>query len=167
MNRRDRRQKMNQEQNQPEIESYVHRLRVRYGETDRMGVAHHSSYVMWFEETRTEWMRAIGLSYRAMEDGGLRLPVVRVDISYHRPVTYEDEVEIDTSVVARRRVAFTLRHRITRADDGSPVATGEITLACVDANGRPRQLPAALQGSARLIPGGPNPVPGNSDAPTA
>ncbi|MGA1525655.1 MAG: acyl-CoA thioesterase, partial [Planctomycetota bacterium] len=83
-----------------ELEPFVHRLRVRYGETDRMGVAHHSSYVAWFEETRTEWMRASGLSYRAMEDGGLRLPVVRVDIEYHRPVTYEDEVLIDTAVVA-------------------------------------------------------------------
>jgi acyl-CoA thioester hydrolase len=132
-----------------ELEPFVHRLRVRYGETDRMGVAHHSSYVAWFEETRTEWMRASGLSYRAMEDGGLRLPVVRVDIEYHRPVTYEDEVLIDTAVVARRRVAFTLRHRIMRADDGSPVATGQITLACVDAEGRPRALPDGLQGPRR------------------
>jgi acyl-CoA thioester hydrolase len=139
---------MEQEQ-QVEVESFVHTLRVRYGETDRMGVAHHSSYVAWFEETRTEWMRSFGLSYREMEDGGLRLPVVRVDIEYRRPVTYEDEVRIDTAVVSRRRVAFTLRHRITRADDGSPVATGRITLACVDASGRPRPLPEALQGPRR------------------
>ena len=129
------------------LEPFVHRLRVRYGETDRMGVAHHSSFVAWFEETRTEWMRSLGMSYRAMEDGGLRLPVVRMDIEYHRPVTYEDEVQIDTAVVARRRVAFTLRHRITRTDDGSPVATGQITLACVDAGGRPRPLPEGLQGT--------------------
>lgn len=129
------------------LEPFVHRLRVRYGETDRMGVAHHSSFVAWFEETRTEWMRSLGMSYRAMEDGGLRLPVVRMDIEYHRPVTYEDEVQIDTAVVARRRVAFTLRHRITRTDDGSLVATGQITLACVDAGGRPRPLPEGLQGT--------------------
>lgn len=137
--------RMDQE-DQVEVESFVHTLRVRYGETDRMGVAHHSSYVLWFEETRTEWMRSLGFSYRAMEDGGLRLPVVRVDIEYHRPVTYEDEVRIDTAVVSRRRVAFTLRHRITRADDGTPIATGRITLACVDAGGRPRGLPDALKG---------------------
>lgn len=121
-----------------------HRLRVRYGETDRMGVAHHGSYVDWFEEARTEWMRKRGHSYRAIEDGGLMLPVVHVEARYHSSVTYEDEVLITVAVAERKRVSITLSYEVHRAEDGRLVATGSTTLACVDRDGRVRRLPEGL-----------------------
>jgi acyl-CoA thioester hydrolase len=121
-----------------------HRVRVRYCETDRMGVAHHGAYVAWFEEARTEWMRAQGVSYREMEDGGLKLPVVDLKVVYKRSVTYDDEVLIATRLLEQRRVAIRLGYEIRRADDDGLVASGETTLACVDAGGRVRPLPFRL-----------------------
>lgn len=122
----------------------AHRIRVRYCETDRMGVAHHGSHVDWFEEARTEWMRARGHSYRAMEDGGLMLPVVHLEVRYHDSVTYEDDVLITTRVAERKRASITLAYEARRGDDGRLVATGTTTLACVDRDGRLCRLPEGL-----------------------
>jgi acyl-CoA thioester hydrolase len=109
-----------------------------------MGIAHHGSYVDWFEEARTEWMRQRGHSYRAMEDGGLQLPVVHVELHYHSSVTYEDEILVTTVVAERRRVSIKLAYEARRADDGRLVASGTTTLACVDRSGRIRRLPEGL-----------------------
>ena len=122
-----------------------HRIRVRYCETDRMGVAHHAAYVAWFEEARTEWMRARGWSYRQMEDDGLLLQVVELDVRYRSSITFDDEILVSTRLVARRRVAITLGYEVVRADDGTPVASGRTTLACVDGDGKVRRLPEGLE----------------------
>ena len=89
-----------------------HRLRVRYGETDQMGVAHHAAYIPWFEEGRTEWLRERGLSYRAMEDAGSLLAVVAVEVRYHKSVTYEDEVVVRTTLRERRRAQITMVYEL-------------------------------------------------------
>jgi hypothetical protein len=70
----------------------VHRVRVRYCETDRMAIAHHGSYVAWFEEARTEWLRQRGKTYRQMEDEGNLLQVVEFVCRYHKPVDYDEVV---------------------------------------------------------------------------
>lgn len=125
-----------------EGERFAHRIRVRYCETDRMGVAHHGSYVDWFEEARTEFMRRRGCSYREMEDGGLLLQVVDMQIRYRSPVTYDDEIEVDVEVVERKRAALTLGYAVRRAGGGGAlVATGSTRLACVDREGGLRRLP--------------------------
>ena len=83
-----------------------HRVRVRYCETDRMAVAHHGSYVAWFEEARTEWMRRLGRSYREIEDGGDLLQVIDLRCSYRRPVEYDEVVAVRVIVAqtpGRRR----------------------------------------------------------------
>lgn len=121
-----------------------HRLRVRYGETDQMGVAHHGSYVLWIEEARTEWMRVRGMSYKEMEAGDVRLPVVAMDIRYKSPVGYDDLVEIETLVKRRSRASVSFAYRITHAADGRLVAEAETTLACVDREGRVRRLPEGV-----------------------
>jgi acyl-CoA thioester hydrolase len=120
-----------------------HRIRVRYCETDRMGVAHHASYVAWLEEARTEWMRARGMTYRELEDSGVFLQVVDVHVVYKRSVTYDDIVHIETTLTERRRVAVTLGYTLT-ADDGGLVATATTTLACADRGGKLRRLPDAI-----------------------
>jgi acyl-CoA thioester hydrolase len=119
----------------------VHRLRVRYCETDRMGVTHHGSYIDWFEEARTEWLRARGKSYRAWEEQGVFLQIVEVAVRYRRPTTYDDEVEILTRLTERGRVSITLEYDVRLAVSSALVATGMTKLACVDREGRLQRLP--------------------------
>lgn len=119
---------------------FVHRLRVRYCETDRMGVAHHGSYVAWFEEARTEWLRARGKTYREMEDEGFLLQVVELRVEYRRSVTYDDEVEIAVAEAERGPASITLAYAVRRPD-GTAVAHGVTKLACVARDGRIRRLP--------------------------
>lgn len=117
-------------------------VRVRYCETDRMAVAHHGSYVAWFEAARTEWMRRRGKSYREMEDEGNLLQVVDLVCRYHRPVDYDDVVQIAVRAGEVKRVAVTLEYECRRAQDGEVCATGSTRLACVGRDGRLRRLPA-------------------------
>ena len=121
-----------------------HRLRVRYCETDRMGVAHHGSYVAWFEEARTEWFRSRGRSYRQMEEEGAFLQVVDMKIRYLKPTTYDDELLISLRVKERKKVAITMEYEVRRADNQDLVATGETRLASVDGDGKLRRLPAEI-----------------------
>ncbi len=121
-----------------------HRVRVRYCETDRMGVAHHGSYVAWFEEARTEWLRRRGKSYRQMEEEGSFLQVVDMAIRYLKPTTYDDELLISLRVKERKRVAVTMEYEVRRADNQDLVATGETRLASMDREGKLRRLPAEI-----------------------
>lgn len=118
-----------------------HRIRVRYCETDRMGIAHHGVYAAWFEEARTEWMRAQGSSYREFEEQGYKLPIIEMTCRYKRSVTYDDELLVTTTLLAQSAVRFTLGYEIHRCDDGSLVATGTTELACLGPSGRPTRLP--------------------------
>lgn len=123
---------------------FTHRLRVRYAETDRMGVAHHGSYVAWLEEARTEWMRARGKTYRQMEDEGVLLQVVGLELQYLASVTYDDTVEIAVREAERGPASITLRYELRRPGAAKPFATGLTKLACVDRSGKVRRLPAEL-----------------------
>ena|SRR5688572_18454265 len=125
-------------------ETLTHRLRVRYCETDRMGVSHHGSFVAWFEEARTEWLRARGKTYRAFEEEGVFLQVVELQVRYLAPTTYDDELLVQVAVRERKRVSITIGYEVTRADDGTRVATGATTLACVDRAGKLRRLPPEI-----------------------
>lgn len=73
-------------------------LRVRYGETDQMGVVYYGTYPDYLEQGRTEWLRDLGFSYRAMEEQGIMLPVVRMEIDYLKPARYDDLITITTSL---------------------------------------------------------------------
>ena len=121
-----------------------HRVRVRYCETDRMAVAHHGSYVAWFEEARTEWMRQRGRSYREIEDDGNLLQVVDFQCRYQKPVDYDDVVSIRVRVESAGRAAVTLAYEARRESDGEVCATGITRLACVGRDGKLRRLPPEL-----------------------
>lgn len=118
----------------------VHRLRVRYCETDRMGVAHHGSYIAWFEEARTEWLRARGASYRAWEEAGVFLQVVEVSVRYLKPTTFDDELELRTRVVERGRASIAFEYEVWLRGEVL-AAVGRTKLACVDREGKLRRLP--------------------------
>ena len=119
-------------------------IRVRYAETDRMGLLHHANYLVYFEQARTELLRSLGLSYRDLEDQGYLLVLTRVELRYRRPAHYDDLLTIRTTVA--RTTAVRIDHAYEVFRDGVLLAEGSTTLACVDREGRPQGLPDALRG---------------------
>ncbi len=128
-------------------------VRVRYGETDQMGIAYHPSYFVWFEIGRTELLRQRGLAYRAMEEeDGCFVVVTSASCDYRAPARYDDELTVRTRVSSAnsRRIAFAYE---ILAQDGRVLATGATSHVITDRGGRPRRLPErylrALAPSAR------------------
>jgi acyl-CoA thioester hydrolase len=114
-------------------------IRVRYAETDRMGLLHHANYLVYFEQGRTELLRSLGLAYKDLEDQGYLLVLTRVEIRYRSPARYDDLLTLRTTVV--RTTAVRIDHRYELRRDGTLVAEGSTTLACVDREGRVQALP--------------------------
>lgn len=120
--------------------------RVRYPETDRMGVAHHTHYLVWFELGRTELMRARGCAYGALEDDrGVFFPVVEAGAKYLAPARYDDVVEIRTRLAEAGGVRVRFEYDLTRAGDGALLARGFTVHASVGRDGRPIRLPEDLR----------------------
>src|SRR6266568_4088013 len=118
-------------------------IRVRYAETDRMGLLHHANYLIYFEQGRVELLRAQGRSYKDLEDAGYLLVLTKIEVRYRRPVHYDDLLSVRTFVV--RTTAVRIDHRYEVLRDGVLVAEGSSTLACVDREGNPHALPDFLQ----------------------
>ncbi len=131
----------------PAVEGSV-RVRVRYCECDPMGVAHHAAYIPWLEMGRTELLRNTGVSYADMERAGVFLVVARLEARYKAPARYDDEIEVRTRVVGggRARIDHEYEVWLWTRDAGRTrlLCTAGSTLACVDASGHPRALPAWL-----------------------
>ena len=117
-------------------------VRVRYAETDRMGLLHHANYIVYFEMGRTELLRKRGMTYRAMEDGGHLLVIVDLGCKYKRPAYYDDLLTLRTTVERVTHVKIIHKYELRR--DGQLLAEGHSTLACVDRDGRPQALPESL-----------------------
>ncbi len=118
-------------------------LRVRYAETDQMGIAWHGNYLAWFEVARTDLLRARGVSYRELEEAGLRLPVIEVQARYLRPVRYDDVLDVAARVEELRGARVLFSYEVLRA--GELLATGRSEHAAVDRDGRLRRLPEDLR----------------------
>jgi acyl-CoA thioester hydrolase len=117
-------------------------IRVRYAETDRMGLLHHANYIVYFEQGRTELLRANGLSYRDLEDQGYLLVITHLDVRYRGPAYFDDLLTLRTTVTRTTTVRIDHHYELFR--DGTLVAEGTTTLACVDRDGRPQPLPDFL-----------------------
>jgi acyl-CoA thioester hydrolase len=122
-------------------------IRVRYAETDRMGLLHHANYLVYFEQARTELLRALGATYKQMEDQGYLLVLTRVEVRYKKPAHYDDLLTVHTFV--ERTTAVRIDHRYEVRRDGELVAEGSSTLACIDRTGRPQALPDFLRGDLK------------------
>ncbi len=118
-------------------------IRVRYAETDRMGLVHHANYLVYFEQGRTELLRAQGISYRDLEDQGFLLVLTRVQVRYRSPAHYDDVLTLRTSVV--RTTLAKIEHRYELLRGGVLLAEGETTLGCVDRTGKVQALPEFLR----------------------
>lgn len=117
-------------------------LRVRYSETDGMGLLYHANYINYFEVGRTELGRQRGFSYREMEASGLFLVVTEIDCKYKRPARYDDLLTLRTTLTHVTHVKLVYQYELFR--DGLLLAEGHSTLACVDRQGRLQPLPDAL-----------------------
>ena len=118
-------------------------LRVRYSETDRMGIVYHGHYISWFEIGRTEYCRAAGVPYRTIEDSGLLILVTAVECRYRRSARYDDEVRVATSLtdVARRGLAFGYS---VFDREGRLLADGATRHVFADSGGRPTRAPVEI-----------------------
>jgi acyl-CoA thioester hydrolase len=124
-------------------------LRVRYGDTDQMGFAYYANYLRWFEIGRAEMLRAMGTSYREVEEGGVWLPVLEASCRYLKPARYDDLVAIETRVGELRRASVRFEYRILRAGDDTLLATGATEHCFLDLEGRPGRPSAHLLGLLR------------------
>jgi acyl-CoA thioester hydrolase len=140
----------------PELESqanqrprvYETRLRVRYAETDQMGVVYHSNYIIWFEVGRVEMLRELGFTYREMErQDGTNLAVVEVRCRFKAPAMYDDLVLIRTRLVNVRDSLLHFTYEILRDGDGALLAEGETIHLVVDSDFKRMPLPEKYRSS--------------------
>ena len=124
------------------IIEYTHTLRSRYSETDRMGYVYYGRYLEYFEVARTEMIRALGFSYRELEESGVMLPVVHSEVDYKIPVLYDDEMFIKVMVFEEPTVRLKTFYEVTTASSDQVHVYGEVSLCFVDEETRkPRRAP--------------------------
>jgi acyl-CoA thioester hydrolase len=121
------------------------RVRVRYADTDQMGVVYYANYLVWFEIGRTEWLRDAGWNYREMEETGVSLPVIEAHCEYRQPARYDDEIEIRTTATALTPARLRFEYRAIRTSGSTLVAEGHTVHAAVGPNGRPCRLPTRVR----------------------
>jgi acyl-CoA thioester hydrolase len=120
-------------------------IRVRYAETDQMGVVYYANYLVWFEVARTDLLRQLGWTYREMEGSGVRLPVIEARCTYHRPTRYDDELEVRTTGRLVSAVRMEFIYEVVQAPDGIIAATGLTQHAATALDGRPCRLPGRIR----------------------
>ena len=112
-------------------------VRVRYGETDKMGVVYHPNYYMYFEIGRTEFLREMGgMSYKDLEDAGVMMPIIETKCKYNIPAKYDDELTVYTSIETMTVARITFTYKIIRKKDEAFIVEGETSLAFVNKCGR-------------------------------
>ena len=120
-------------------------IRVRYAETDQMGVAYHGGYFAWFEVGRTDLLRGRGMTYKDLEAADLHLPVIEVGARFLKPVLYDDLLEVRTRVSEHSGARVRFEYELHREGTEGPLAVAFTAHAAVDGRGRPRRLPVALR----------------------
>jgi acyl-CoA thioester hydrolase len=120
-------------------------LRVRYAETDKMGVVYYANYFVWFEVGRTDLLRTLGWTYREMEAAGVSLPVIDARCEYMRPARYDDDIEVRTTGRLLSPVRMEFIYEVWLAGQATVAATGRTTHASVDPAGKPCRLPERVR----------------------
>jgi acyl-CoA thioester hydrolase len=116
-------------------------LRIRYGETDQMGIVYHGNYAQYFEIGRTEWLRKLGVTYKQMEKDGIKLPVVSLTVNFKKSVCYDDVIKVKTTLKKTPTASIEFDYEIVN-ENGETVTTGNTVLAFIDINrNRPTRCP--------------------------
>lgn len=124
------------------IEHHDATIRVRYAETDQMGVVYHANFLVWFEVGRVELMRALGIEYKRMEaDDDCHIVVAEVNCRYHHPARYDEVLRIRTRIAESRNRIVKFSYEVFRDSDGQLLATGGSTHVICGSTGRPKLLP--------------------------
>jgi len=128
-----------------------HAVRVRFADTDLMGIVHHSSYLVYFEAGRVEYMRARQISYAQWVGRGVHLPVVELKVRYARPAKFDDLLIVETAVGRLTAHSVRFDYRLLGVDDGTEQlrVSGHTLLACVDDLGKLRRMPHELESRLR------------------
>jgi acyl-CoA thioester hydrolase len=122
--------------------SHETKIRVRYAETDQMGYVYYGNYPAYFEVARVEMLRILGMSYKAMEDGGIMMPVTELSIQYHKPVLYDEEITIRTQIKTMPGVRIQFFYEVFK-ENGELANVGQTTLVFVNmSKNRPCKAPA-------------------------
>ncbi len=127
-------------------------FRVRYGETDQMGVVHHGNYALYFEMARIEWLRDLGVSYKEMEENGIALPVVNLTVKYRKPLYYDDELTVTTRLKELPSASIKFEFEIQN-QFGELCSSAEVTLVFLNNLTRkpmrcPRELLERIQANS-------------------
>jgi acyl-CoA thioester hydrolase len=121
-------------------------LRVRYAETDQMGVVYHTNYLVWCEIGRTELIRELtGVSYATLEEQGVALAVAELNIRYHGAARYDNMIRVHTTLTESRSRSITFEYRISNAESGERLASARTVLVSLDKRGRPVVMPDDLR----------------------
>src|SRR5712664_909822 len=124
------------------IEHHDTTVRVRYAETDQMGVVYHANYLIWFEVGRVELMRALGIEYKRMEtEDDCRIVVADAHCRYHHSARYDEIVRVRTRIAESRNRLVKFSYEVIRDADGKVLANGETMHVICGSNGRPKLLP--------------------------
>jgi acyl-CoA thioester hydrolase len=124
------------------IEYHDAMVRVRYAETDQMGVVYHANYLIWFEVGRVELMRAAGLEYKRMEiEDDCHIVVADAHCRYHQSALYDEVLRVRTRIAESRNRIVKFSYEVIRDADGKVLANGETTHVICGSNGRPKLLP--------------------------
>lgn len=109
-------------------------IKVRYAETDKMGIVYHSNYYIYFEVAREDFIKAAGIEYKDMEDMGIMMPLVETRCKYHEGAKYADELIVETSLKEISPIKVILKYDVIRKNDNKIIAEGETTQTFVDKN---------------------------------
>ena len=120
-------------------------FRVRYAETDQMGVVYHTNYLIWCEVGRTDFIRARGMSYADMERAGVGLAVSEVSARFHAAARYDELIRVRTMLADVRSRSVTFDYLIESVERGVRLVTARTALVCIDPSGRPIALPADIR----------------------
>ena len=133
------------------MKEYEFTVRVRYAENDQMGVVYHGNYAQYFEMGRVEWLRNLGVSYKWMEENGVMLPVVSLEMNYKKPARYDDELRVKTILKSQTSVKIEFDYEIYN-EQNQLLTTGYSMLVFVDMkSGRPIVPPSYVSDKIKNI----------------
>ncbi len=126
-------------------------IRIRYSETDQMGICYYSNYFIWYEMARTEYFRSLGFPYVRYEAEGIFLPVGEAYCRYYKPLRYDDLIIVKTWITALKRTSIKFAYRITKKGECESVAEGKTTHIFVDRNMKPCPIPPEIREKVEIV----------------
>ncbi len=131
----------------PDDYAFRHRLRVRFAETDAMGIVHHAAHLLYLEEARVEFLRDAGHPYTTLRSEGVDIAVLEASVRYLRPLRFDDEVDVHLTLASATRATFQIGYLLCVDDE---VCSTAVTVhGCVDASGRPVRMPVWIREHVR------------------